>query len=175
MGQILSSALALVVLLPLSAPARAAEPGGGRDPDGGAVTAALDADVVIPVSSEVPAVSFGGALRIGWRAKVGPLFAQPELVFGLQQLPSGGGSVTQIRGMAGGRLGMRGLLQPQAIAHLGYGGSPDQAGLVYDAGIALDLHFVRVCAGLHLTWNGTVDALHPANWVDVGPNLTILI
>ena len=168
----MGSILAAVLLF--SAPALAAEPGGG-DQDGGAVTAGIDGDVVIPISSDPSDVHFGGALRIGWRAKVGPLFAQPELVFSLQQLPSGADPATELRGMVGGRIGMRGLLQPQALAHLGYGGSPDQAGLVFDAGIGLDLHFARVCAGLHLTWNGAVDADHPMSWVDVGPNLTILI
>lgn len=167
MGPILSAVLLL------SAHAWAADP--DNDHDGAAFIVALDGDVVIPIMAGEPDVNFGGAVRVGWRAKVGPLFAQPELAFSLQALPSGAEPTSELRAMAGGRIGMRGMLQPQALAHLGYGGSPDRGGLVYDAGIGLDLHFGRVCAGLHVTFNGAVDAQAPATWVDVGPNLTILI
>lgn len=163
--------LAALALFPASA---RAERGRDREPDGVTVAVGGDVDLIIPITSALPELSAGGALRVGARVRVGPLFVQPEVLVGLQGLPSANSDGMLVRGMAGGRLGFRGLLQPHALVHFGYGASPERSGLTYDAGLGVDVHMAMLTVGLHATWNGLVAEEQPLEWVNVGPNLTLL-
>lgn len=151
--------------------------GRGEGPRGDqGVTLDVDGDLIFPVANSYiigPTkttinpfnTGFGVDARLGFRAGGGLVFVQPELEGGLKEFEwvnhqgfvKSGASVGQF--MAGARLGGRGIFEPQAFAHIGYGAGADGlSGFTYDLGGALNLRFRRVTFGAQLGWNQMIGA-----------------
>jgi len=187
----------------------ARDPYYGRGDQG--VTLDVDADLALPIANSYVFrdtgkgssttvnpfnTGFGVDARLGFRARAGGAFVQPELVAGLQEfewvnnrgIVETGTSVGRF--MAGVRLGGRGIFEPQAYAHLGgAAGAQGISGFTYDVGGAANLHFRRVTFGIHASFNqivGSTITPPTANnghltgqsvsikWIDVGPNLGVI-
>lgn len=155
--------------------------GSGNDDVGGpgnddALTIAGDLDLIVPLQNAAAfadtSIGFGFSGRVGWRLRAGSAFVLPEVSAGLQAFPNDSNFML-LRGMAGARLGVRGKIQPQLLAHVGYGGSSSgYSGLAYDVGGALDVHQRKVTFGLHATYNGLLDDAASLSWFDIGPNIS---
>lgn len=154
------------------------QPGTGPGNDD-ALTIAGDLDLIVPLQNAAAfgdsAIGFGFAGRVGWRLRTGSVFVLPEISAGLQAFPNDSDFML-LRGMAGARLGVRGKIQPQLLAHVGYGGSSSSSGgysgLAYDVGGALDVHQRQVTFGIHATYNGLLDDAATLTWFDIGPNIS---
>lgn len=158
-----------------SGAAASTEPGPGPGNDD-ALTIAGDLDLIVPLQNAAAfgdtAVGFGFAGRVGWRLRAGSAFVLPEVSAGLQAFPNDSNFML-LRGMAGARLGVRGKIQPQLLAHVGYGGSSSgYSGLAYDVGGALDVHQRKVTFGVHATYNGLLDDAATLSWFNIGPNIS---
>jgi hypothetical protein len=152
----------------------------GRGPgNDDALTIAGDLDLSVPLQNAAAfgdtAIGFGFAGRVGWRLRAGSAFVLPEVSAGLQAFPNDSNFML-LRGMAGARLGVRGKIQPQLLAHVGYGGSSSgYSGLAYDVGGALDVHQRKVTFGVHATYNGLLDDAATLSWFNIGPNISFEI
>jgi len=137
---------------------------------------AFGADMSVGVSTSVNTGELGSGFtgRLGYRAKVGPLWLTPEL---------GGGAIMfndntrSTRVFGGARVGGRGLVQPSIYGHYGYGWvGEDRSGPCFDVGGAFDLSISKVNIGMHVGYVsvlsqvglGRVALDAPVNWVDVG-------
>lgn len=122
-----------------------------------------DFNIAAPLSvDDYSKLGFGFDARAGYRLGLGPVFVQPEVQFGYLSFNTDvdgfTGNLMQIT--AGGHVGLQGLVQPSAFVHLGYGrlsssGPSDitdgeslaSAGLLIDAGLALDIKIPYVSFG----------------------------
>jgi hypothetical protein len=178
----------------------ARDPYYGRGDNG--VTLDVDGDLLLPVANSYLIsgknqtinpfnTGFGVDARLGFRAGGRGVFVQPELEGGLDQFQwvSKYGFITSAdtlgRFMAGARLGARGIVEPQAYAHLGGAlGGYGLSGFTYDLGAALNIHLRRLTFGAHGGFNQivgsnidsaasrgryTTQALS-MKWVDIGVN-----
>ena len=176
----------------------------GRGDNG--VTLDVDGDLLIPVANSYLLqgqnqtvnpfnTGFGVDARLGFRAGGRGVFVQPELEGGFDQFQwvSRFGFITSAdtlgRFMAGARLGARGVVEPQAYAHLGGAvGGYGLSGFTYDVGGALNIHLRRLTFGAHGGFNQivgsnidstasrgayTTQALS-MKWVDLGVNAGVI-
>lgn len=126
-------------------------------------------------------VGFGFSGRLGYRAKIGPLWLGPELGGGYLTFGDiGRYSLHPSRMYGGGRIGLGGVLQPQLYGHAGYGwmgdvGDVSFRGAMFEAGVALDIEILPVVGiGAHLGYtsndniNGGAAGQGAFNWVNFG-------
>jgi hypothetical protein len=176
----------------------------GRGDNG--VTLDVDGDLLIPVANSYLTnnggktqtvnpfnTGFGVDARLGFRASGRGVFVQPELEGGIAQFQWVGkfgfikSEDTLGRFMAGARLGARGIVEPQAFAHLGGAvGGYGVSGFTYDVGGALNIHLRRLTFGAHAGFNQIVGsnidtaASHQAiqalsvKWIDLGVNAGVI-
>jgi hypothetical protein len=136
----------------------------------------LGADMNVGVLASRQAYYFGGGVggHLGYKVKLGPLAVTPELGGGYLQLGPG---FQPRRIYAGGRLALRGVLQPSIHAHYGYAWiQPGVDGPAYDLGGALDLSAVVLNVGAHANFVSVLAVqnaelysfVQPTRWVEIG-------
>ena len=119
---------------------------------------ALGADLALPIPVDNPQSAGTGMTiegRLGWQFSVLIFDITPELKGGYSRISTPGGGQGVARGLAGGRVGLGGPLQPGVFVHLGYGRVTDigTAAFAYDLGAFLDFKFSVFAAGVHGAWN----------------------
>jgi hypothetical protein len=173
-----------------------------REVDQG-LTLAVDGNLLLPVADSIGngrastnpfGVGFGVDGRLGFRVRGGPVFFQPEVDLGLAELSEtiGTGRVSASTGAfmgrftVGARAGLRGVVEPQLFAHLGYAGG-DFHGFTYDVGGAVDLHVRRFTFGAHASWNevfasesatvgaASVSASETVNFLNIGLHAGVIL
>jgi hypothetical protein len=129
-------------------------------------------------------VGFGFSGRMGYRFELGPIWLAPELGGGYISFRDiGGYSLHPARIFGGGRLGLRGFVQPQIYGHAGYGwlgglGDINLNGAMFEVGVALDLRVLPILGiGIHGGYtsneniNGDAVGRDAFNWVNVGAHV----
>lgn len=104
------------------------------------------------------------SLFLGGTVNLGMLILQPEAQGSL--LTMSGETGTRITG--GARLFLGGVLQPGALAHIGYGTLGDWSGVTWDLGGLLDLSLGDVIkAGVHVIYTNLTDT-NALEWLNLG-------
>lgn len=135
-----------------------------------------DMNVGIVTSGGGPLGDVGSGLggRIGYRANLGPFAITPELGGSYLRLNA---IETPMRGVAGARLSLRGMVQPTIFAHYGIAiVQQDVRGPTYDLGGAIDLSAAIVRVGVHAGYvavqstsdRGIYSVYTPLEWVELG-------
>jgi hypothetical protein len=140
---------------------------------------ALGADLALPVPVDnIAGAGTGMTLegRLGWQFGLMIFDITPELKGGYSRISTPGGGAGVARGLAGGRLGLGGPLQPGVFVHLGYGTVTDigQAAFCYDVGAFLDFKFSIFAAGVHGAWNELTLSPGTFKTFDVGIHANIV-
>jgi hypothetical protein len=140
------------------------------------VSLGADMNIGVVMNGARPLSSVGSGIggRLGYRANVGIFWITPEVggsVFRLNEVDS------PIRGVVGGSVGLRGVLQPSVFAHYGYAYvNPSLGGRTFDLGGALDLSVSVVRVGVRAGYVvvqppapvGILVSPAPLEWVELG-------
>ncbi|TKD08978.1 hypothetical protein [Polyangium fumosum] len=135
-----------------------------------------DMNVGVVTSGAGPVGDVGSGIggRIGYRANLGPFAITPEIGGSYLRLNA---VETPMRGVVGGRLALRGMVQPSIFAHYGIAiVQQDVRGPTYDLGAAVDLSAAIVRVGVHAgyvavqsTADRGLDSVYvPLEWVELG-------
>ena len=149
-------------------------------PDDNGLHLGVDGGLVLPFSNTAvgdccgPSVGANGFL--GFRAGGRAAWIQPEVELGIAHFRAGNfGDYPVGRFMGGLRVGNRGFVQAQGLAHIGYGaGGGGFNGFAWDVGGALDFHVRHWNIGAIATFNALHDD-HPSGgflkWIYIGPQV----
>ncbi|MDI3282869.1 hypothetical protein [Polyangium sp. 15x6] len=138
------------------------------------LNADMNVGVVTSGGGPVGDVGSGIGGRIGYRANLGPFAITPELGGSYLRLNA---VETPMRGVAGARLSLRGVVQPSIFAHYGIAiVQRDVRGPTYDLGGAVDFSASIVRVGVHAGYvavqstfdRGVVSVYTPLEWVELG-------
>ncbi|HVK69062.1 MAG TPA: hypothetical protein VM694_31610 [Polyangium sp.] len=140
------------------------------------ISVGADMNVGVVTSGGGPLGDVGSGIggRIGYRANLGPFAITPEIGGSYLRLNS---VETPMRGVVGGRLALRGVVQPSIFAHYGLAlVQRDVRGPTYDLGGAVDFSASIVRVGVHAGYvavQGTLDrgvysVYTPLEWVELG-------
>ncbi len=134
----------------------------------------MNVGVVTSGGGPVGDVGSGVGGRVGYRANVGIFAITPELGGSYLRLNQ---VETPMRGVAGGRLAIRGVVQPSIFAHYGLAiVHRDLRGTTFDVGGAVDFSASIVRVGVHggyvsvrSTLDRGIDSVYtPLEWVELG-------